>query len=141
MRRSRSLWWIAILGCSAACAPSYRLPLTAAQLAAAREPAALVAYLAQPGADPALATLAARIPDAALRAAARRRAIRLRIAASPFPEVRDDAPHVEAMMMMELGKNRSRRACSRPPRRASIRTGSRCAVPWSCRTSGSRPRG
>jgi hypothetical protein len=255
--------WIAVLACGAACAPSYRLPLTAAQLAAAREPAALVAYLAQPGADPAvcdagspgshvaideaaggalvvalrdgtlapaawtacaerilasadrsrqrslleavlagyrsvladraverdprvqarlaalaaaydlrspearaqpdtagaliaqlrgapytlgpfarrsaaamlvaleldqgmwcgqvvdeavldalaaqgdeaaLAALAARLPDAALRAAARHRAIRLRIAASPFPEVRDDAPHVEAMMM-ELGKN------------------------------------
>ncbi|HSR97758.1 MAG TPA: hypothetical protein VLM79_11945 [Kofleriaceae bacterium] len=51
-----------------------------------------------------LAWFAARLPDPALRAEARRRVIRLRIAGSPFGELRDDAAHVEAMMM-ELGRN------------------------------------
>ena len=65
--------------------------------------AALDALAAQRD-DVALVMLSVRIPDAALRAAARRRTIRLRIAASPFPEVRDDAAHVEEVMM-QLGKN------------------------------------
>jgi hypothetical protein len=54
--------------------------------------------------EAALARIAARLPDAALRSEARRRVIRLRIAASPYPEVREDAAHVEAVMM-ELGNN------------------------------------
>jgi hypothetical protein len=65
---------------------------------------ALIDALAAQRDEAALAVLSVRIPDAALRDTAQRRLIRLRIAASPFPEVRDDAAHVEEAMM-ELGKN------------------------------------
>jgi hypothetical protein len=51
-----------------------------------------------------LARIAARLPDATLRAEAKRRVIRLRIAGTPYPEVRDDAAHVEAVVM-EFGRN------------------------------------
>ena len=46
-----------------------------------------------------LARFAARLPDAGLRGEAARRVIRLRIAASPFAELRDDAAHVEELVL------------------------------------------
>lgn len=51
------------------------------------------------GDDATLALFAARLPDAALRAEAARRLVRLRIARSPFAEVREDAVHVEELVV------------------------------------------
>ena len=58
--------WIAVIVCGAGCAPTYHLPMTASQLAAAREPAALVAYLGQPGADPAVCDAGSPGPHVAI---------------------------------------------------------------------------
>jgi hypothetical protein len=66
--------------------------------------AAYLDELTTPDNEPFLTYLAQRLPDQAMRAEARRRVIRVHIAASPFAEVQEDATHVEAMMV-ELGKN------------------------------------
>src|SRR4029079_7048122 len=58
---------------------------------------ALMEQLVADKSEAVLGWFAARLADPALRAEARRRVIRLRIAASPFSELRDDAAHVEAM--------------------------------------------
>jgi hypothetical protein len=54
--------------------------------------------------EAALSTLARRLPDPALRTEAARRLVRLRVARSPFPEVRADAAAVEARVL-QLGAN------------------------------------
>jgi hypothetical protein len=65
-----------------------------------------------------LRRFADRLPVEALRAEARRRIVRLAIAASPYPEVRTDAQHVEARVLRD-GFNRVSLAVQ-PATRASL---------------------
>jgi hypothetical protein len=67
--------------------------------------AALLDALQQAKEEAALRRAAVRLPDAALREGARRRVLRLHIAASPFAEVRDHAQAVEDRVL-QTGDNR-----------------------------------